>query len=109
MSRTEPRRSNLDVARTHAGIGLFVFPAIVSWNERAKKLDKKPAITGWREAATTDPAQFLKWWDEFPNAVPGIELGYAGYLSLISIVIPAVPMVSPPSRHSAATMRSRAA
>jgi hypothetical protein len=57
---------------------MFIFPAIVSWNEQTKKLDKKPAIKGWREAATTDPAQLLKWWDEFPNAVPGIELGRSG-------------------------------
>jgi hypothetical protein len=57
---------------------MFVFPALVCWNEQTQKLEKKPAITGWRNAATTDPAQLLKWWDEFPNAVPGIELGRSG-------------------------------
>jgi hypothetical protein len=75
---TAPPRSNLDVARARARAGMFVFPAIVSWNERAQKLDKRPAITGWRDAATTDPAQLLKWWDEFPSAAPGIELGRSG-------------------------------
>jgi hypothetical protein len=70
-------RSNLDVARTRAGAGVFVFPALVCWNEQTQKLDKRPAITGWRDAATTDPAQLLKWWNEFPNAVPGIELGHS--------------------------------
>jgi len=75
MSHTAPPRSNLDVARTRAGAGMFVFPALVCWNEQTKKLDKKPAITGWRDAATTEPAHLLNWWNEFPNAVPGIELG----------------------------------
>src|SRR5262249_50088756 len=68
-------RSNLDLARTRAGAGMFVFPALVCWNEQTKKLDKKPAITGWRQAATTDPVQLVKWWHEFSDAVPGIELG----------------------------------
>jgi hypothetical protein len=71
-------QTNLDVALELAAAGIFVFPAIVSWNENAKKLDKKPAITGWREAATTDAARVAEWWRTFPDAVPGIGLGRSG-------------------------------
>lgn len=72
---TRSPRSNLRVARELAGAAMFIFPAVISWNEQTKKLDKRPAITGWRDAATTDPAQLAKWWNDFPDAVPGIELG----------------------------------
>ena len=75
MTTTHPPRSNLDIAHDLACASLFVFPAIVCWNEQAKKLDKRPAIKGWRDAATTEPAQLSKWWNDFPDAVPGIELG----------------------------------
>ena len=71
-------RSNLDVATDLAGAGMFLFPAIIRWNEQASKLDKRPAITGWRDAATTDLTQLMRWWREFPDAVPGIELGRSG-------------------------------
>jgi Bifunctional DNA primase/polymerase, N-terminal len=63
---------NLAVALRLAAAGVFVFPAIVTRNEATKKLDKRPAIGGWREAATTDPEQIKKWWATFPEAVPGI-------------------------------------
>jgi hypothetical protein len=75
VTTTDPPRSNLAVAIDLAGAGVFTFPAIVRWNEQAGKLDKRPAVTGWRDVATTDPAQLLKWWNDFPDAVPGIELG----------------------------------
>jgi Bifunctional DNA primase/polymerase, N-terminal len=68
-------RSNLNVACDLARAGMFVFPAIISWNDEKQKLDKQPAIKGWRDAATTDLAQFERWWHGFPDAVPGIELG----------------------------------
>src|SRR5262249_50545487 len=54
---------------------VLIFPALVAWNDTTKKLDKKPAITGWREAATTDPGQLQRWWNAYPRAVPGVELG----------------------------------
>jgi len=68
-------RSNLDVARDLANAGMFAFPAIVSWNAKEQKLNKQPAVKGWRNAATTDRKQLAKWWNDFPSAVPGIELG----------------------------------
>lgn len=73
--RTEPPRSNLDVALDLAGAGMFMFPAIISWHKEKRKLDKQPAIKGWRDAATTDLTQLVRWWHGFPDAVPGIELG----------------------------------
>ena len=66
---------NLRVALKTAAAGGFVFPALVAWNEAAKKLDKRPAISGWREAASTNSEQIKAWWRTFPAAVPGIELG----------------------------------
>jgi hypothetical protein len=69
---------NLRVALENAAAGGFVFPAIVTWNEAAKKLDKRPAISGWREAASREPEQIKKWFATFTEAVPGIELGRSG-------------------------------
>jgi hypothetical protein len=54
---------------------MFIFPAVIRWNEQNKKLDKQPAIKSWRDLATTDPAQLAQWWHDFPDAAPGIELG----------------------------------
>ncbi len=70
--------SNLSVALELARVELFIFPAAVAWSESAKKLEKRPAIKGWREAATTDSAQITEWWKTFPESVPGIELGRSG-------------------------------
>jgi Protein of unknown function (DUF3631)/Bifunctional DNA primase/polymerase, N-terminal len=67
--------ANLRAALETAAAGGFVFPAIVTWNAASKRLDKRPAISGWREAATNNPEQIKKWWSTFPEAVPGIELG----------------------------------
>src|SRR5215470_7826258 len=66
---------NLRAALELAAAGVFVFPALVTWNDAAKKLDKRPAIVGWQEAATTDLKQIRKWWGAHRDAVPGIELG----------------------------------
>ena len=69
---------NLSTALALAEAGVHVFPAIVVWNDATQKLDKRPAISGWREAASTDPQQIARWWATFPAAVPGIELGRSG-------------------------------
>jgi hypothetical protein len=66
---------DLRAALEVAAAGAFVFPAIATRNETTKKLDKRPAISGWREAASIEPEQIRKWWNTFPEAVPGIELG----------------------------------
>jgi hypothetical protein len=72
------RAANLAAALELAAAGIPVFPAIVAWNAESKKIDKKPAITGWQENATSAPQQITEWWVSFPDAVPAIELGRAG-------------------------------
>jgi len=67
--------ANLQAALKTAAAGGFVFPALVSWNAKAAKLDKKPAITEWQAKATLNADQIKTWWQQFPAAVPGIELG----------------------------------
>src|SRR6516162_6839558 len=69
---------NLHVALELAAAGLPIFPALVSWNEKAQKLDKKPAITEWPEKAALDDTQIRAWWAQFPDAVPAIVVGRAG-------------------------------
>src|SRR6516165_5092315 len=69
---------NLAAALRLAGLGIPVFPAIAAWNEKDRKLAKRPAIAGWQTAASVDSAQIGEWWKAYPEAVPGIELGKAG-------------------------------
>src|SRR6516165_7622589 len=69
---------NLAAALRLAGLGIPVFPAIAAWNEKDRKLAKRPAIAGWQTAASTERAYIEEWWRAFPDAVPGIELGRAG-------------------------------
>jgi hypothetical protein len=76
------RDQNLAAARELASAGIPVFPAIATWNAVAEKLDKRPAISGWQAAATTDAKQIGAWWRQLSAAVPGIELGRAGLIVL---------------------------
>jgi hypothetical protein len=64
---------NLAAALELARAGLFVFPARLL--RRNFGWEKKPAIKGWRELATTDEVEIRVWWRLHPQAVPGIELG----------------------------------
>jgi hypothetical protein len=66
---------NLTAALNLAAQGIYVFPALAAWNNENKKLDKKPAISEWKERATTDASQIRAWWNNFPAAIPGIQLG----------------------------------
>ena len=66
---------NLRAALEVAAQGVYVFPALATYNEKTRKLDKKPAIADWQMRATTDSAQLRDWWTSFPAAIPGIELG----------------------------------
>lgn len=66
---------NLTAALSLAAQNIYVFPALASFNEETGKLDKKPAIDGWQEKATTDAAQIRAWFTaNFPAAIPGIQL-----------------------------------
>ena len=75
MSAINP---NVVAALELADAGITILPVHVSWNEAAHKLDKKPAVLGWRAKATTQRNQVEAWWRTFPRAVPGIELGRSG-------------------------------
>jgi hypothetical protein len=72
--------SNLSAAIELARAGIAVFPARISLNSLSGKWQKKPLISGWQRAATTDPKQIRSWWRRFPDAVAGIELGQAGLI-----------------------------
>lgn len=50
-----------------ADLGFRVFP--IGHNS------KKPAIDGWKEAATTDPARVKQWWKEDPGYNIGVATG----------------------------------
>ena len=67
---------NLRIALELAGAGIPIFPARVHLDD--SKWKKVPYIKGWQQAATTDPQQIRNWWRQYPDAVPGIELGRAG-------------------------------
>jgi hypothetical protein len=68
---------NLKIALDHAAAGIRVFPVSVIQGPDGR-WKKRPAIKGWKDVATTDPDQIRRWWQEFPEAVPGTELGRAG-------------------------------
>jgi hypothetical protein len=64
---------NLAVALELAQAGLYVFPARLI--NRPFGWEKRPAIKGWRDLATTNEVDIRVWWRLYPMAVPGIELG----------------------------------
>ena len=66
---------NLSAALKAAEAGIYIFPATCAWDEATKKLNKRPAISGWKEKATTDASQIRAWWTLYPDAVPGIQVG----------------------------------
>jgi len=68
---------NLQVALDHAAAGMPVFPVRVLRGPNGK-WQKRPAIKKWQQAATLDVDQIGRWWSEFPEALPGIELGRSG-------------------------------
>jgi hypothetical protein len=73
------RARNLDVALSLAAAEIPIFPVTV-FRDATGKWKKKPAIKGWQKAACDDPDQIRRWWTEFPEAIPGIELGRAGLI-----------------------------
>ncbi len=75
-----PRVPNLQTALDLAAAGLPIFPAKVF--KQGDNWTKKPLIKGWKQLATSDPSIIRGWWKEWPNAVPGIELGRADLVVL---------------------------
>jgi hypothetical protein len=75
---------NLAAALELAAAGLPVFPARITLNAASGRWDKRPCIKGWQADATTDASAIEQWWRQFPDAVPGIELGRAGLVVIDS-------------------------
>ena len=74
--------NNLAVALAMAAAGLPIFPAAVTFDEKKQQWKKKPRIENWQQEATTDEQRLRYWWSEWPDAVPGIELGRANLLMI---------------------------
>jgi Bifunctional DNA primase/polymerase, N-terminal len=63
--------TNRQVAIRLAKSGLRIFPAVLTFNEKTRRWDKQPSLSGWQDKATTDLAQIEKWWELSPDSVPG--------------------------------------
>jgi hypothetical protein len=66
---SQPTR-NRHFAQKCAALGLHVFPC---------GLNKKPKVK-WRANSTTSTEQIDAWWDQWPNALPGIDLAKSGHI-----------------------------
>jgi Bifunctional DNA primase/polymerase, N-terminal/Primase C terminal 2 (PriCT-2)/Family of unknown function (DUF5906) len=73
----EIQAANSAVALQLAEARISIFPARVVWDGRSGKWQKQPLVKRWQKAATTDRTQIRAWFERFPDAVPGIELGRA--------------------------------
>lgn len=62
----------LEAALGYAAEGLRVFPAAPR--------GKKPLISGWPSAATTDPDLIRAWWAQWPDANIGVVTGEGRYV-----------------------------
>jgi Bifunctional DNA primase/polymerase, N-terminal/Primase C terminal 2 (PriCT-2)/Family of unknown function (DUF5906) len=69
--------NNLRVALGLAAAGLPIFPVKVTYNENKQKWEKVPLVANWHEEASTDKQKLCGWWQDFKEALPGIELGRA--------------------------------
>jgi hypothetical protein len=68
--------ANLDTALALAGAGLSVFPCHAG-GDKAKQ--PMPFIK-WRDASTTSQSQIRQWWQKWPDAAIGLDLGKCGLL-----------------------------
>ena len=67
---------NLATALALAGAGLSVFPCHAG-GDKAKQ--PMPFIR-WRDVSTTSESQIRQWWQKWPNAAIGLDLGKCGLL-----------------------------
>jgi hypothetical protein len=68
-----PQSSNYDLAVRLATAGLAVFPL--------RRNDRHPLVA-WRRESTTDTAVVTKWWQQYPQALPGLDLTRCGLVVL---------------------------
>jgi len=58
--------------------GMRVFPCVVN--------DKRPALKGWQDKATTNMETIFNWWaNEYPNANIGIKTGKDSNLVIVDV------------------------
>jgi zinc D-Ala-D-Ala carboxypeptidase len=60
----------IDAALALARAGIPVFPT---------GRDKRPRVR-WRDMATTNPQTITRWWEDWPDCVPGVPMGAASGL-----------------------------
>ena len=72
--------ANLQVALQWAVAGVPIFPVELSVTEGGK-IEKKPRVK-WRDLSTTDPETIKKWWKQWPDSLPGIDLAKIGVVVL---------------------------
>lgn len=56
----------LESALWFAKQGFYVHPL--------QPMSKRPILNGWRDMATTDPDVIIRWWKEYPDANPAINI-----------------------------------
>jgi hypothetical protein len=71
------RDVNLAVAHRLANAGMPIFPVKATQGPNGG-WRKIPAIKDWQQASSTDATHINGWWEQFPDAVPGIALGKCG-------------------------------
>jgi hypothetical protein len=69
-----PHNANSECAARLAAAGLFVFPVKVS--------TRTPIFRGWRERSSNDAATIAQWWQQYPHALPALDLAKCGLLVL---------------------------
>lgn len=68
---------NLQAALSHAEAGRPVFPCA--------PVTHKPRVTGGFHAATTDTTQIERWWQKWPDSMPGIPTGPKSGLAVLDL------------------------
>jgi hypothetical protein len=78
IAASDIKSNNLKIAQALISAGIPIFPAKVVLNKAKNIWDKIPLVDAWPSSATTEADAVSSWWDRWPEAVPGIELGRAG-------------------------------
>jgi hypothetical protein len=83
-----PSMHNYNLAINLARAGLPVFPCLEADGLAHDKTGrpkgaKAPYTSAGFKDATVDPARITAWWQQFPNAVPGMPTGEASGISVI--------------------------
>lgn len=80
------KKANLSAALAHAAADRKVIPFhLVPHKTPGKDPIKKPCITDWQARATTDPATIRRWWDKWPDAMPGLPTGRGNGFVVIDV------------------------